>query len=684
MSKLLAPNGKPSNLTAEQYDLVRTPAFKKWFGDWENNPANASKVVDENGEPLLLYHGTDVNFNVYDLSKIGEGSDLLGKGIYLTENKNVANFYANFVGQKRYIIRYEDGIFDTQNPIYEKDADKKAEKHKVIYQFFVNAKNFIDISKIEVDDNIKEILAKSIRGLFKNELEFVNEKIDFANKNYKQIRDYRGLLLYLIYLFPDTKEEILQYIKNKYDCIRFEPSSEFENNLGEYNNYVVFKPEQIKLADGTNATFDGNNPDIRFDDGGELVGVVKIGNDIYMSKNINELPKDSVIIEHRYYDKIKAGDIGFFAGEIDNVDTHYGDKVVYVSIGKNTKVKSINSTYEYLEEKGILNKPDKYIIEKYGKYGINTYYQLYDEAYNWLDNPNDSFYEFQKRTLQSLKEDGEDFDVLEMFYEDECTPHQYIVTKFDIDNKELKYNDGGEVSVNDLSEKSKEIIDANYEGRESFGFFDFNWNKESERENFKEWLKDFKENQFKKNLSKVIKQVESDINLKKEREKSEIKLKYFEELIIPSLGNEVLTPKLSIYEKQVLLDPNATIESIEKGFIDAKNIIDEDGSINQSKITPSNFIVDDEINLPAFETFVEKNPQYKNVFNDWKKIFDEYIDLSIQNTYAFRYPSVDDLEYLHSELVNIKDKKSKDKFNTGGEVKINLIAQIWEWFGIKF
>ena len=32
---LLAPNGKPSNLTPEQYRLVRTPAFKKWFGDWE-------------------------------------------------------------------------------------------------------------------------------------------------------------------------------------------------------------------------------------------------------------------------------------------------------------------------------------------------------------------------------------------------------------------------------------------------------------------------------------------------------------------------------------------------------------------------------------------------------------------------------------------------------------------------
>jgi len=35
MSKHLAPNGKPSNLTHEQWHLVRTPDFKGWFGFWD-------------------------------------------------------------------------------------------------------------------------------------------------------------------------------------------------------------------------------------------------------------------------------------------------------------------------------------------------------------------------------------------------------------------------------------------------------------------------------------------------------------------------------------------------------------------------------------------------------------------------------------------------------------------------
>ena len=75
---LLAPNGNPSNLTTEQYKLVRTRAFKTWFGDWENDPENSSKVVDENGEPLVVYHGTDKEFNVFDEKRAGELKTIQG------------------------------------------------------------------------------------------------------------------------------------------------------------------------------------------------------------------------------------------------------------------------------------------------------------------------------------------------------------------------------------------------------------------------------------------------------------------------------------------------------------------------------------------------------------------------------------------------------------------------------
>ena len=58
---LKAPNGADTNLTPEQWAMVRTKNFIDWFGDWINDPENASKVVDENGEPKVVYHGTPWN-----------------------------------------------------------------------------------------------------------------------------------------------------------------------------------------------------------------------------------------------------------------------------------------------------------------------------------------------------------------------------------------------------------------------------------------------------------------------------------------------------------------------------------------------------------------------------------------------------------------------------------------------
>ena len=100
---LIAPNGKPSNLTPEQYKLVRTPEFKSWFGDWENDPENASKVVDENGEPLVVYHGTSEDFSIFDKNKLAKQTeaDLSYLGFFFTDSKKVAvgftkeNFFEN-------------------------------------------------------------------------------------------------------------------------------------------------------------------------------------------------------------------------------------------------------------------------------------------------------------------------------------------------------------------------------------------------------------------------------------------------------------------------------------------------------------------------------------------------------------------------------------------------------------
>lgn len=47
---------------------TESPFFKAWFGN--------SKVVDEAGNPMPVYHQTDADFNVFDFSKARQNSDI--------------------------------------------------------------------------------------------------------------------------------------------------------------------------------------------------------------------------------------------------------------------------------------------------------------------------------------------------------------------------------------------------------------------------------------------------------------------------------------------------------------------------------------------------------------------------------------------------------------------------------
>jgi len=95
---LKAPNGSDSNLSERQWVHVRTEPFKNWFGDWENSPATASKVVDDNGEPLVVYHGTSAEFTTFDESLIGSKTDYgwAGRGFYAHPDKGTADVYGKF------------------------------------------------------------------------------------------------------------------------------------------------------------------------------------------------------------------------------------------------------------------------------------------------------------------------------------------------------------------------------------------------------------------------------------------------------------------------------------------------------------------------------------------------------------------------------------------------------------
>lgn len=90
-----APNGNPTNLTERQWAQVRTKAFKDWFGDWENDPENASKVVDENGEPMVVYHGTlSKGITKFDKELVGSRYSYDEKGFFFISNKKIGEDYS--------------------------------------------------------------------------------------------------------------------------------------------------------------------------------------------------------------------------------------------------------------------------------------------------------------------------------------------------------------------------------------------------------------------------------------------------------------------------------------------------------------------------------------------------------------------------------------------------------------
>ena len=99
-----APNGAPSILFQSLLDELgdRTAAihakanvyrqsFFRWFGDWINHPESASKMVDENGEPLVMYHGTTEVFDAFanEFKGSTDPGDW-GLGFYFSPKKSVA------------------------------------------------------------------------------------------------------------------------------------------------------------------------------------------------------------------------------------------------------------------------------------------------------------------------------------------------------------------------------------------------------------------------------------------------------------------------------------------------------------------------------------------------------------------------------------------------------------------
>lgn len=236
-----APNGKPSNLNAVQWMQVRTKAFKRWFGDWENDPANASRVVDENGEPLVVYHGTRSTFTVFDRAEGGQSNKYAQVGFWFSPIKGFGERFA-------WNAWWGDG-----------EAQEMA--------VFLNMRNpkVFEGRKGEPYGDAYEQFRTDVVALLGKDAEFANiGGLGMAwHKGYNKM----GIPNYMT---SAEERAVIDEYREKlkaegYDGIVIKQTEYDYSTAGSANDqYVVFESAQIKSATDNRGTFDGGNADITY------------------------------------------------------------------------------------------------------------------------------------------------------------------------------------------------------------------------------------------------------------------------------------------------------------------------------------------------------------------------------------------------------------------------------------
>jgi hypothetical protein len=287
----LAPNGQASNLTEQQAKIVRTKAFKNWFGDWENSPETASKVVDKNGEPMVVYHGGAENITEFDERYAGDTTGNNDYGAFFFSSKEqVAEDYSRQALIRRYQDRSEEELADYSEltpeyvaAILDNIHDWAEERIKVV-------PSFLNIRNPSVRDykgdglDIKETQERI--NFVKNGVDYWGYSDEMGYEyNPSDIEDYReqieararednGLdadeeipkrlfdqatqeVMDDNNIYPDAQEMDGVILKNTID------------DIGDASNviqdeFIAINPNQVKLADGSNTTFSPYDNDIRF------------------------------------------------------------------------------------------------------------------------------------------------------------------------------------------------------------------------------------------------------------------------------------------------------------------------------------------------------------------------------------------------------------------------------------
>ncbi len=265
----LASNGKPSNLDIGQWAQVRTKSFKAWFGDWEDPKAEHSQVIDENGEPLVVYHGTrQGGFREFDETMGGENTSAPKGSMFFTASRSVARSYG----------KYNDEV-DLKG---EEDEDGDIyydEEQEGVYSCFLNLRQPEEVDFYDNNWNHDAYIVESFtdyafydeNGDYKFFYDY-DEALEFAREKYAGETNSAGEPL----SDEELAEKVIYYPRVTDDIVRDALDGGWADGViirnvddnghwgsgGISDDYIVFSPKSVKSATQNVGTFNPNDADI--------------------------------------------------------------------------------------------------------------------------------------------------------------------------------------------------------------------------------------------------------------------------------------------------------------------------------------------------------------------------------------------------------------------------------------
>ena len=203
---------------------------------------NVSKVVDENGEPMVVYHGSTAMFNEFRSKFIGHSTGTAdGRGFYFTTDKSYAEGFKSKDGR---VIEAFLNIRDTLD--YKKKTITKAALKKIIKE--------IDRAEFEADGEhyfisnfgnyYDEGIDKVIDEATESNYDFCDTDVEIFNVLITSGADF------------DLTAKAIKNVTGK--------DGEIVPKDNNTTHFIIFNSNQAKSATDNIGTFNTNNPDIRW------------------------------------------------------------------------------------------------------------------------------------------------------------------------------------------------------------------------------------------------------------------------------------------------------------------------------------------------------------------------------------------------------------------------------------